>query len=130
MAEPTQPDSVQLVRADELDERGSGGASGAMTRATAFGLDTALWVGTSYTPERSRTPVHHHGDQATVVYVAEGECTVVEVRGEDRIEHRGRAGDFLFVPPRTHHFEESAEGTRAVVIRTGNPPIVENLEAS
>ena len=78
------PKDVQVISPADLDEGESGGgASGAMSRASALGLGENLWVGMSFTPHESRTSLHHHGNQLTIVYVVAGLCKVVAIRGSD-----------------------------------------------
>lgn len=118
---------VRVIQTGRLREGGSGGRSGAMKRVTALDSD-GIWVGMSLMPPSSVSALHDHGEQTTVVFVAEGECRIIELSEGQPSPHTGHPGDFMVIPPWTKHREETDDGTLAVVIRNGTPPIVNNLE--
>jgi uncharacterized RmlC-like cupin family protein len=93
------------------------------------GICTGLWGGTFLVEAGSRTGIHHHGEQETVVYVLEGESLV---RWGEHGESQAlvHAGDFLHVPAWTPHMEINPSNEhpfRWIVVRSTPDPIVVNL---
>ena len=78
----------------------------------------------------ARTAAHHHGELETVLYIVKGRA---RMRWGEHLEFSGEAGpgDFIYVPPYVPHQEMNAradEPVEAVVVRSGQDPIVVNLE--
>jgi uncharacterized RmlC-like cupin family protein len=78
----------------------------------------------------AKTGPHHHGELETVLYIVRGRA---RMRWGDRLEFSGEAGpgDFIYVPPYVPHQEINAlpdEPCEAVVVRSGQEPIVVNLD--
>ena len=78
----------------------------------------------------AKTGPHHHGELETVLYIVRGRA---RMRWGDRLEFSGEAGagDFIYVPPYVPHQEINAlpdETCEAVVVRSGQEPIVVNLD--
>jgi len=105
-----------------------------MTRAAAITHArtgaSKLWAGTVIVAPDARTGPHHHGDLETVLYVVRGRA---RMRWGDRLEFVDEAGpgDFIYVPPYVPHQEINAridEPCEAVVVRSGQDPIVVNLD--
>jgi uncharacterized RmlC-like cupin family protein len=105
-----------------------------MTRAAAItharAGATKLWAGTVVVQPAARTAAHHHGELETVLYIVRG---TARFRWGDRLEHVEEAGpgDFIYVPPYVPHQEMNAnpdEPVEAVVVRSGQDPIVVNLD--
>ncbi|MGD1070337.1 MAG: cupin domain-containing protein [Bryobacteraceae bacterium] len=123
---------VRIVRADELD--GNTPQTPGMTRAAAIthartGANK-LWAGTVVVAPDARTAAHHHGELETVLYVIKGRA---RMRWGEHLEFSGEAGpgDFIYVPPYVPHQEMNAradEPVEAVVVRSGQDPIVVNLD--
>jgi uncharacterized RmlC-like cupin family protein len=89
-----------------------------------------LWAGRVLVKPNAKTGPHHHGELETVLYVVSGRA---RMRWGDRLEFSDEAGpgDFIFVPPYVPHQEINArhdEICEAVVVRSGQEPIVVNLE--
>src|SRR5215813_9514254 len=132
----SQPDwknhGVKVVRAGEMDANTP--QTPGMTRAAAIthartGANQ-LWAGTVVVQPEAKTGPHHHGELETVLYVVRGR---VRMRWGDRLEFSGEAGpgDFIYVPPYVPHQEINArsdEPCEAVVVRSGQDPIVVNLD--
>lgn len=122
---------IRVVRPEE-QSAGTAQTSGSQRRVAisrAQGVETGLWAGTFLVEPGSRTGIHHHGAQETVVYVLAGEALV---RWGERGEHQAtvRAGDFLHVPAWVVHQEINPSGTEAfrwVVVRSSPEPVVVNL---
>jgi uncharacterized RmlC-like cupin family protein len=105
-----------------------------MTRAAAIthartGADK-LWAGTVVVQPAARTGAHHHGEVETVLYIVKGRA---RFRWGDHLEFSEEAGpgDFIFVPPWVPHQEMNAgddEPVEAVVVRSGQEPVVVNLD--
>jgi uncharacterized RmlC-like cupin family protein len=101
----------------------AGGASGALDRGSALSF-AGLWAGvTSLAPDSKSSP-HHHGPQATIIFVLSGQMSVVITDGGGQLEIG--PGDFAAVPAGVVHWEENAsdEPCRSVVVRTGETPVV------
>ena len=123
---------IRIVRAGELDT-GTPQTPG-MTRAAAITHARAgaekLWAGTVVVEPSARTAAHHHGDLETVLYIVKGRA---RFRWGDHLEFSEEAGpgDFIFVPPWVPHQEMNArsdEPVEAVVVRSGQEPVVVNLD--
>jgi uncharacterized RmlC-like cupin family protein len=123
---------IRIVRHGELDANTP--QTPGMTRAEAISQAKAgaqkLWAGTVIVHPNAKTGPHHHGDLETVIYVVRGRA---RFRWGDRLEFVGEAGpgDFVFVPPYLPHQELNAradEPVEAVVVRSGQEPIVVNLD--
>jgi uncharacterized RmlC-like cupin family protein len=123
---------VKIVRAGEL--AGNTPQTPGMTRAAAIthartGANK-LWAGTVVVEPDARTAAHHHGELETVLYIVKGRA---RMRWGDHLEFSGEAGpgDFIYVPPYVPHQEMNAradEPVEAVVVRSGQDPIVVNLD--
>jgi uncharacterized RmlC-like cupin family protein len=131
-----QPDwkthGIRIVRAGELDTNTP--QTPGMTRAAAITQARAgaekLWAGTVVVEPSARTAAHHHGDLETVLYIVKGRA---RFRWGDHLEFSEEAGpgDFIFVPPWVPHQEMNAradEPVEAVVVRSGQEPVVVNLD--
>jgi len=127
-----QSNGVRIVRAGELDSNTP--QTPGMTRAAAIthartGANK-LWAGTVVVEPDARTAAHHHGELETVLYIVKGRA---RMRWGDHLEFSGEAGpgDFIYVPPYVPHQEMNAradEPVEAVVVRSGQDPIVVNLD--
>jgi uncharacterized RmlC-like cupin family protein len=123
---------IRVVRAGELDT-GTAQTPG-MTRAAAIthartGAEK-LWAGTVVVQPAARTAAHHHGEVETVLYIVKGRA---RFRWGDHLEFSEEAGpgDFIYVPPWVPHQEMNAradEPVEAVVVRSGQEPVVVNLD--
>ncbi len=123
---------VRIVRAGELDSNTA--QTPGMTRAAAIthartGAEK-LWAGTVVVAPRAHTAAHHHGEVETVLYVIRGHALL---RWGDHLEFAEEAhpGDFIFIPPWVPHQELNArtdEVVEAVVVRSGQEPVVINLD--
>jgi len=123
---------IRIVRAGELDSNTP--QTPGMTRAAAITHATAgaskLWAGTVVVAPNARTGAHHHGEVETVLYIVKGRA---RFRWGDHLEFTEDAGpgDFIYVPPYVPHQElnaDAAEPVEAVVVRSGQEPVVVNLD--
>src|SRR5579863_6158287 len=123
---------VKIVRAAEFDSNTPQTAG--MTRAAAITHARTgaqkLWAGTVVVQPNAKTGPHHHGELETVLYVVRGR---VRMRWGEHLEFSGEAGpgDFIYVPPYVPHQEINAHADQlceAVVVRSGQEPIVVNLD--
>jgi uncharacterized RmlC-like cupin family protein len=123
---------VKIVAANDLDPNTP--QTLGMTRAAAITHArtgaTKLWAGTVVVNPAAKTGPHHHGELETVLYIVRGRC---RMRWGDRLEFSAEAGpgDFIYVPPYVPHQEINAstgEPCEAVVVRSGQDPIVVNLD--
>src|SRR2546427_1463200 len=123
---------IRIVRAGELDQNTP--QTPGMTRAAAIthartGAEK-LWAGTVVVEPNARTGPHHHGELETVLYIIRGRA---RFRWGARLEFVDEAGpgDFVYVPPFVPHQEMNAtrdQPVEAVVVRSGQEPIVVNLD--
>src|SRR5690242_510248 len=123
---------IRIVRAGELDTNTP--QTPGMTRAAAITHASAgaklLWAGTVVVEPNAKTGAHHHGELETVLYIVKGRA---RFRWGDHLEFVEEAGpgDFIYVPPFVPHQEINAkrdEPVEAVVVRSGQEPIVINLD--
>lgn len=123
---------IRIVRAGELDANTP--QTPGMTRAAAITHATAgaekLWAGTVVVEPNAKTGAHHHGELETVLYIVKGRA---RFRWGEKLEYVDEAGpgDFIYVPPWVPHQEINArndEPVEAVIVRSGQEPIVVNLD--
>jgi uncharacterized RmlC-like cupin family protein len=123
---------IRVVHSGELDLNTP--QTPGMTRAAAITHACAgankLWAGTVVVEPDAKTGAHHHGELETVLYIVRGRA---RFRWGDKLEYFAEAGpgDFIFVPPFVPHQEMNASPempVEAVVVRSGQEPIVVNLE--
>jgi uncharacterized RmlC-like cupin family protein len=123
---------IRIVHSDQLDLNTP--QTPGMTRAAAITFARAgaqkLWAGTVIVQPAARTGPHHHGELETVLYIVRGRA---RFRWGDRLEFVAEAapGDFIYVPPFVPHQELNAttdQPVEAVVVRSGQEPIVVNLD--
>ena len=123
---------IKIVRAGTLDANTPQTAG--MTREAAITHArtgaTKLWAGTVVVQPDAKTGPHHHGELETVLYIVRGRA---RMRWGDSLEFSEEAGpgDFIYVPPHVPHQEINAgadEICEAVVVRSGQDPIVVNLD--
>ena len=127
-----QNHGVKIVPARELDPNTP--QTPGMTRAAAITHArtgaSKLWAGTVVVEPNAKSGPHHHGELETVLYIVRGRA---RMRWGDHLEFSGEAGpgDFIYVPPFVPHQEINAladESCEAVVVRSGQDPIVVNLD--
>ena len=123
---------IKIVRAGTLDANTP--QTPGMTREAAITHArtgaTKLWAGTVVVNPDAKTGPHHHGELETVLYIVRGRA---RMRWGDRLELSEEAGpgDFIYVPPYVPHQEINAgvhEPCEAVVVRSGQDPVVVNLD--
>src|SRR5579872_3544320 len=123
---------IRIVRSTELDLNTP--QTPGMTRAAAITHARAgaskLWAGTVVVEPDAKTGAHHHGELETVLYIVRGRA---RFRWGNDLEYFAEAGpgDFIFVPPYVPHQEMNASrdmAVEAVVIRSGQEPVVVNLD--
>jgi uncharacterized RmlC-like cupin family protein len=88
-----------------------------------------LWAGIAVVEPHVASGKHHHGEQETTIYVLSGRARVLW--GEHlEFEVNVEPGDFIYVPQYVPHAELNPGDVPSewVVIRTGQEPIVINLE--
>jgi uncharacterized RmlC-like cupin family protein len=123
---------VRIVRSSELDLNTP--QTKGMTRAAAITHAVAgankLWAGTVTINPKTVSGAHHHGELESVIYVVSGHA---RMRWGDNLEFTAVAGpgDFIYVPPFVPHQEineSSTESLSCVLVRSGQDPIVVNLD--
>jgi uncharacterized RmlC-like cupin family protein len=125
-------DGIRIVRAGQLDSNTP--QTPGMTRAEAISHAKVgpqkLWAGTVVVHPRAKTGPHHHGELETVIYIVSGRA---RFRWGNKLEFVDEAGpgDFIYVPPYVPHQELNARPdipVQAVVVRSGQEPVVVNLD--
>jgi len=123
---------LRIVRSGQLDSNTP--QTPGMTRAEAISHAKVgaqkLWAGTVIVHPNAKTGPHHHGDLETVIYVVRGRA---RFRWGNHLEFVDEAGpgDFVYVPPYVPHQELNArkdEPVEAVIVRSGQEPVVVNLD--
>jgi uncharacterized RmlC-like cupin family protein len=123
---------IKIVHSSELDLNTP--QTEGMTRAAAITQArtgaSKLWAGTVVVEPNAKTGAHHHGDLETVLYIVRGRA---RMRWGDNLEFVDEAGpgDFIYVPPFVPHQEINArpdEVVEAVIVRSGQDPVVVNLD--
>jgi uncharacterized RmlC-like cupin family protein len=123
---------IRIIRAGELDTNTP--QTPGMSRAAAITHATAgankLWAGAVVVQPNAKTGAHHHGELETVLYIVKGRA---RFRWGEHLEFVEEAdpGDFIYVPPFVPHQEINARTdmpVEAVVVRSGQEPIVVNLD--
>jgi uncharacterized RmlC-like cupin family protein len=125
---------IRIVRAGELDTDTP--QTLGMTRAAAITHASAgaqkLWAGTVVVEPDAKTGAHHHGELETVLYIVKGRARFRWGANLEFVDEAG-PGDFIFVPPFVPHQEINADPeapVEAVVVRSGQDPIVVNLDVA
>src|SRR5258706_11782384 len=125
-------EGVRIVHANELDMNTpqTPGMSRAAAITHAKTGASKLWAGTVVVQPNAKTGAHHHGELESVPYVIRGRA---RMRWGDHLEFVDEAGpgDFIYVPPYVPHQEMNAspsEPVEVVVVRSGQDPIVVNLD--
>lgn len=123
---------VRIVRAGELDPNTpqTPGMSRAAAITHARTGASKLWAGTVVVAPAVASGAHHHGELETVIFIVRGHA---RLRWGNRLEYVAEAGpgDFIYVPPYVPHQEMNARSDQpveAVVVRSGQDPIVVNLD--
>ena len=123
---------VSVIPGDQLDANTA--QTPGMNRAAAINFARVgaqkLWAGTVHIHANAKTGAHHHGPLESVIYVVRGHA---RMRWGEHLEFTAEAGpgDFIYVPPFVPHQEINAkldERCEAVVVRSGQDPIVVNLD--
>lgn len=132
MGQDWERNGVRIVRAGELDPNTpqTPGMSRAAAITHANSGASKLWAGTVVVQPNAKTGAHHHGEVETVIYVIRGRA---RMRWGDHLQFVDEAGpgDFIYVPPFVPHQEINArrdEPVEAVIVRSGQDPVVVNLD--
>jgi uncharacterized RmlC-like cupin family protein len=125
-------EGVRIIRRGELDPNTP--QTPGMTRAEAISYAKVgarkIWAGTVIVHPNARTGAHHHGELETVLYIIRGRARFRWGNHLEFVEEAG-PGDFVYVPPYLPHQELNAakdQPVEAVVVRSGQEPIVVNLD--
>ncbi|KAI1179009.1 RmlC-like cupin domain-containing protein [Nemania sp. FL0916] len=127
------PSAITVVKGTDLEaERQKSPDSPVMRQSAIIGKSDRMCATVMRAKPHCSSPVHHHGEQETMIYAASGKGVLVTNTGgdEDHLKrHELSAGDFALVPPWTEHQEvnETDEEVVWILIRSGPEPIVVNL---
>ena len=123
---------VRVIKGNQLDPNTA--QTPGMNRAAAINAARVgaqkIWAGTVHIHANAKTGAHHHGDLESIIYVVKGKA---RMRWGEKLEFTAEAGpgDFIYVPPFVPHQEinaTNAEPVEAVLVRSGQEPIVVNLD--
>ena len=123
---------VRVIKHDQLDPNTA--QTPGMHREAAINYARVgaqrIWAGTVTIHPNAKTGAHHHGDLESVIFVVKGKA---RMRWGENLEYVAEAGpgDFIYVPPYVPHQEINArpdEPVEAVVVRSGQEPVVVNLD--
>ena len=123
-----QHHGLRIVRANNLDSNTP--QTPGMTRAEAISHARVgaqkLWAGTVVVHPDAKTGPHHHGEVETVIYIVRGRA---RFRWGNRLEFVDEAGpgDFVYVPHQELNAKKD-EPVEAVIVRSGQEPVVVNLD--
>ncbi len=127
-----QAHGLRIIRSGELNSNTA--QTPGMTRAEAISHASVgarkLWAGTVVVHPNAKTGPHHHGELETVIYVVRGRARFRWGNNLEFVDEAG-PGDFVYVPPYVPHQELNArkdEPVEAVIVRSGQQPIVVNLD--
>ena len=123
---------LRIIRSGQLDANTP--QTPGMTRAEAISHAKVgaqkLWAGTVIVHPNAKTGPHHHGELETVIYVVRGRARFRWGNSLEFVDEAG-PGDFVYVPPYVPHQELNArtdESVEAVIVRSGQEPVVVNLD--
>src|SRR5271168_30276 len=123
---------LRIIRGGELDSNTP--QTPGMTRAEAISRARVgaqkLWAGTEVVHPNAKTGPHHHGELETVIYVVRGRGRFRWGNNLEFVDEAG-PGDYVYVPPYVPHEELNArkdEPVEAVIVRSGQEPVVVNLD--
>ncbi|GHO71017.1 mannose-6-phosphate isomerase [Ktedonobacter sp. SOSP1-52] len=127
-----QQATVRVIKPSQFDANTP--QTPGMERVAAVSRELAgsqgIWAGITVVQPRVASGVHHHGELETVIYVVSGHSQVRWGEGMQYSEEV-EPGDFIYIPPFVPHQEINPSPdtpSRWVIIRTGQEPIVVNLE--
>lgn len=130
--EPEEQATVRVIKPSQFDANTP--QTPGMARVAAVSRELAgsqgIWAGITVVQPQVASGVHHHGELETVIYVVSGHSQVRWGEGMQYSEEV-EPGDFIYIPPFVPHQEINPSPdtpSRWVIIRTGQEPIVVNLE--
>ena len=98
--------AIHIVSPGDFDQ-GTAQTPGSERRAAiapALGIESAIWGGLFEVEPRSRTGIHHHGEQETIAYVLSGLCEIRWGLSGESVA-RAEAGDFIHVSAFLPHMD-------------------------
>src|SRR5579863_8484743 len=123
---------LRIIRSGELDTNTA--QTPGMNRAEAISHARVgaqkLWAGTVTVHPNAKTGPHHHRELETVIYVVRGRARFRWGSNLEFVDEAG-PGDFVYGRPYVRHQELKAcknEPVEAVIVRSGQEPIVVNLD--
>lgn len=118
---------VEVTKSTEL-QTNTGQTEGMVRKGAIIDKSDDISASVMIAQPHSSSAIHHHGEQATVVYCVRGRGAVVSEGGKKtQILEKG---DFALIPAHTEHQEvnEGDEEVEWIITRSGRVPVVENLE--
>ncbi|GAM84326.1 hypothetical protein ANO11243_023200 [Dothideomycetidae sp. 11243] len=111
------PQSITHVR-DPDTTHASGAQTGGMIRTAAIHGKASINASIMTAQPRSKSDVHHHGEQDTIIYALRGTGSVVTDGGSTRTDLA--PGDFCLIPAGVEHLEMNDTDEEVVWIITRN----------
>lgn len=122
------PSQAPVVHVPSDSIKPSGGQTTGMIRSNAISDLASICGSVMLAHPHTSSDIHHHGDQDTIIYAAQGRGTVVSESGKKRQDLK--PGDFALIPKFVEHQEvnDSDEDVVWIITRSGTSPVVENLK--
>ncbi|MCJ1337009.1 hypothetical protein MMC09_002288 [Bachmanniomyces sp. S44760] len=119
--------SVHVTKAGEI-KSGTGHTAGMDRQGAIIDLADNISASVMIAQPHTKSAIHHHGDQNTIVYGLTGHGAIVSDGGKTRQELD--PGDFALIPAGAEHQEvnDGDEIVRWIITRSGRIPEVVNLE--
>lgn len=120
--------SVIVTRKEEVGEQDTGQSGGMTRKAAIVGQAQGICASVMTARPQSKSVVHTHGDQDTIVYAAKGVGKISFENGQRTVEIK--EGDFALIPRHCEHQEinDSDDEIVWIIHRSGSDPVVNNLE--
>ena len=122
---PAMP-SITHVRSPDPSQA-SGAQTGGMTRTNAISGQANINASIMTAKPHTKSDIHHHGDQDTVIYALRGSGSVVTDNGNTTTKLA--PGDFCLIPAGVEHVEmnDTDDEVTWIIHRTGSKADVVNL---
>ncbi|KAF2153279.1 RmlC-like cupin [Myriangium duriaei CBS 260.36] len=119
--------SVTHVRSPD-PSKASGAQTGGMLRANAISGEAKINASIMTAKPHTKSDIHHHGDQDTIIYALRGTGSVVTDQGNTTT--RLAPGDFCLIPAGVEHLEQNDTDEEVVWVihRSGSKADVVNLD--
>ncbi|CCG83654.1 Predicted protein [Taphrina deformans PYCC 5710] len=128
MSDPAFASTVVVTKKQDVGKKDTGQSQGMKRMAAITGLAQGICASVMTAEPHSKSAVHTHGDQDTIVYASKGVGKISFEGGRRVVEVR--EGDFALIPRHCEHQEiNDSDGViEWIITRSGTDPVVENLD--